>query len=438
MLVADGRRQASLALVLLPLVAVAACGASEARPEVNGALGRVDGVDVLWLWGAPDEMGYAEGALLCGRITRVVADGLLSNPLLSDYDAVVSLVQETAAVPLEREQQLRAMLAGMQERCPAAELEVDGAELPGGPRPITYEDLLLLNYVGVIQDLMACSSLTVWGEASATGATLHARNLDSAGGFDATKLAETMVKVYRRTLTPSGTWASVALPGRVGCISCFDDRGAGITNHNADRSALASTDTAGLAAIEDLSEQALLAVGSASDPVAAADAVYDGARRRGGNNLHLFLSCPGGVCPGAVVYEHDGNAAHPDGRATARRPGAVDDGLETGAATVCTNHFMERADPSTAAAGSLARYQILVDGVNAAVQTGGLDIAGALRLMTDVSAADLTAPTYYTTIVDTSSMTLYLHVAASIDDDAPLQPPHVLPLRDLFAALPAQ
>ncbi|MBI5480934.1 MAG: hypothetical protein HY906_18895, partial [Deltaproteobacteria bacterium] len=141
-------------------------------------------------------------------------------------------------------------------------------------------------------------------------------------------------------------------------------------------------------------------------------------------------------CRGGAVFENDGDETHPDGRATVRSPGDVDDGLATGAATVTTNHFVKRTDTSAASAGSLRRYEILVAGINQALQAGGLDVPGALGLMADVSAPDISSPTYYTIIVDTSTMTLYLHLAATTDGDAPLQPPHVLPLGQLFAPLP--
>lgn len=65
-----------------------------------------------------------------------------------------------------------------------------------------------------------------------------------------------------------------------------------------------------------------------------------------------------------------------------------------------------------------------------------MDVQGALELMAAVSTPDVSSPTYYTIIIDTSSMILYLYVAATEDDDAPLQSGHVLPMEELFSVLP--
>ena len=44
--------------------------------------------------------------------------------------------------------------------------------------------------------------------------------------------------------------------------------------------------------------------------------------------------------------------------------------------------------------------------------------------------------TYYTTIIDTADMTLYLRYAESEDVTAPYTEPHVLPLEEMFERFP--
>jgi hypothetical protein len=55
---------------------------TEPTMDVNGFLEDVDGIDVLWLWGTRDEMGYAEGAILCGRIRDMFRDYVLDYVVL--------------------------------------------------------------------------------------------------------------------------------------------------------------------------------------------------------------------------------------------------------------------------------------------------------------------------------------------------------------------
>lgn len=179
---------------------------------------------------------------------------------------------------------------------------------------------------------------------------------------------------------------------------------------------------------------ALVATVGAADGIQAAEDAFESRPQQVGNNLHMSFPCSGSGCTGGVVFEYDGMAAHTDGFATVRAPGDVADGVNTADAIVCTNHYVKRAAPETSGS-SYDRYQILVNGVNDAVTSGGLDVPGALALMT--AAADRgDTPTIHTVIMDTASMTLRLYRSLDINIEAPYAAPHTLDLTTLFAGFP--
>ena len=407
-------------------------GESEPTMDVNGRLETVDGIEVLSMWGTREEMGYAEGALLCGRITdffeQYVLDYVVPNSGY-DYATLTALVTIAYSLPEDDVRELEAMLLGVRERCPAEDLVLTSENLEpaaGGSREVTFDDLK----IGHALADWACSSLTVWGEASATSGTIHARNLDFLQDDDGVILDSHIVKAYMSSEDDGAIWASVSFPGLIGCISCFNNEGTGITMHN-----VAALGTSGNAVPRMLAaRRALVDSLGATDPVADAEAALEACPQQVGNNLHFSMHCATTGCAGGAVFEYDGYSEHTDEFATVRVPGDVDDGVTTADAIVCTNHYMERDTPPTSG-GSYDRYQTLVDGVNAGVTAGGLDIAGALALMATTSEQNTGSPTVHTVIMDTETMTLRVYVPDSTAIEAPAATPHVIDLALLFTSI---
>ncbi len=406
-------------------------GEIEPTMDVNGRLETVDGIEVLSMWGTREELGYAEGALLCGRITEFFESYVLDYVVPNsgyNYATLRDLVTLMYQLPEGDERELDALLLGVQERCPAEDLVLTSENLEpaaGGSRDVTFDDLK----IGHALADWACSSLTVWGEASATGGTIHARNLDFLQDDDGVILDAHIVKAYMSSEDGGAIWASVSFPGLIGCISCFTEEGSGITMHNV--SALGTS--AGAVPRMLAARQALVDSIGASDPVAAAEAALEACPQQVGNNLHFSRHCTASGCAGAVVFEYDGLDSHADAFATVRAPGDVDDGVTTDDAIVCTNHYVKRDTPPTSG-GSYDRYQTLVDGVNAGVTAGGLDIAGALALMATTAEQNTGSPTVHTVIMDTEAMTLRVYVPDSTSVEAPSATPHVIDLSALFTS----
>jgi hypothetical protein len=294
----------------------------------------------------------------------------------------------------------------------------------GGSRNVTYEDLVISH---ALAD-WACSSLTVWGEASATGGTIHARNLDFLQDPGGVILDAHLVKAYQSSEDGDATWASVAFPGLIGCISCFNSEGTGITMHN-----VSGLGTTGGSVPRMLAARAALVDSTgAAEPITTAEAALEACPQQVGNNLHFSLHCTTTGCAGGAVFEFDGLSSHTDAFATVREPGDVSDGLTTTDAIVCTNHYMERDTPPTSG-GSYDRYQALVTGVNAGVTSGGLDIAAALALMDETAELNTGVPTVHTVIMDTEAMTLRVYVPDTVTVEAPDASPHTLDLNSSFS-----
>jgi hypothetical protein len=260
---------------------------------------------------------------------------------------------------------------------------------------------------------------------------MHARNLDFLLDPGGVIHMSHLVKAYRSSEHADAMWVSVSFPGLIGCISCFNEEGAGITMHN-----VSGLDTSPAAVPRMLAARAaIVASVGAGNPIDAGETALEACPQQVGNNLHFSRHCAGSGCVGGAVFEYDGYADHGDGFVTVREPGDVDDGVTSADAIVCTNHYMERDTPPTSG-GSYDRYQALVTGVNDGVTAGGLDVAGALALMAETSELNEGSPTVHTVIFTTDDMTLRLYVPDSTAIEAPEATPHVLDVAAILADFP--
>lgn len=310
----------------------------DAELPYNGALEQQGDRSVLYLWGSRYEMGYAEGALTCDRVGTLFERYLLEELVGEHSDYTYELARlfvlgstEFDAADLE---ELTGYWDGANEWCTEEQLTVDSPMLPDGPRRMEYEDLLFAN---AIADF-GCTSFTVWGDASATGETLAARNFDWAIDESATFTAEHMLKVYDST-DDGARFASVMVPAMTGCVTCLSDEGLLLTMHNT--TGLEADEKLGISPRMLTARAALVATAGADDPVAAADAVLDGRRQLTGNNLHLAMPLARGGGIGGVVFEVDGSGVNADGQSTVRRPGE-DTQAPRADVILAANHYAKR------------------------------------------------------------------------------------------------
>ncbi|MCP4680436.1 MAG: hypothetical protein GY854_34120 [Deltaproteobacteria bacterium] len=416
----------------------AGAGDAGSNNEINGFIETIDGIDVLWVWGTREEMGYAEGALLCERVADFGEKYLLEFALSFaglTYPVAKTLVQTSYKLPADDEAQLKALIQGLKDHCAPEDLIIENDSLPNGSKEIAYVDLVMAH---ALADWTGCSSLSVWGGASAVDGTIHARNLDFLLDPANSFITEHLVKVMMSTDEGGAMYASVGVPGIVGCISCFTSEGTGLTMHNVAGLPSSSLLTGNNVPRMLAARAALVATAGVTDKIAAAEEVLETSPQQVGNNLHMSMHCSNSDadCIGGAVFEYDGKANHADGRVTVRRPGDVTDGLEDVEGVVCTNHYMKRTNPGDDLS-AYPRYEALVKGVGDAAAADGLTIEQSLALMDETSLLNFGVPTVHTTIMDTESMTLRVYVPTPEEilegKEAPVSKPSVLDLNDLFS-----
>jgi hypothetical protein len=400
--------------------------------EVKGTLKKVAGIQVLSLQGSPEEMGYSEGALLCGRMTRFFQDyyldflAALLQRSFKSYANIRRQAMESFTLSEPDKRQLRGLLMGMRERCPAEDLLIQEAK-DGPRRELQYEDLVA-GHALVDMLLAACSSFTVWGKSSATGGTLHGRNLDFLPDPGGTFLQQQMIKVH----SPGDgkpRWASLAWPGNLGCPTCFAEDGSGQSSHggNGLPSETTTGNTLSMLAVRDAFLSSL-AVREGGDRVAAAEATLEKtATMTKGANLHFFWPGHGGV----AVLEYDGVRSHADGRVTVRRNDASRPGSSE--SMLCVPSYEKRRTVPHSGTNK-AMYEILAKGVKASSSAGGMDARAAWQLLASSAAANK-LPTLHTLVMDIKKRKLLLSFARKVGQDSNLVKPAEIDLSQIFVGL---
>ncbi|MFN7147755.1 MAG: hypothetical protein ACK4YP_28555, partial [Myxococcota bacterium] len=327
--------------------------------------------------------------------------------------------------------ELEAMYRGMKDTCSPEQLTVESDFLDGGRKELDFEDLLFANAVADF----GCSSFTVWGEASATGDTLHGRNFDWAVDPEGTFLAAHMLKVYESTEENGARWASVFVPTMAGCITCVTEEGVGLTMHNV--SGLEPAYDVDVSPRMFAARAAIAATWRAEDVVTAAEDALEARRQIVGNNLHLSFpvarSAGFGMGEvGGVVFEYDGGAA-PDGQVTVRWPD--EDGEMTRPdGIVAANHYIKRRAPDTDG-DSYDRLVSLRTAIEAGVPRGGL-VADDGQAMLHAVENGYNGVTAHSIVVDTANRRIQLFVAGSESLPAPQTEPYHIDMDVLFGGLP--
>lgn len=219
------------------LVALAACGAGESPtvaadlPRSVGsaptapprAATRVDGQRVLVLRGDADRRGRDHGLALRAEILDIVDRYALDVVPAASFDAVVAGFAASARVPADLRAEAEGVVAGM--------VAAGGARSERLGRELTADDLLALTSMTDLLGL-ACSSLSVWGPATAAdpvlrGAPAQIRNLDWSD--DPELLAHQIVFVSIPDEPDRQPVMSVGFAGFLGCLTCMNAAGVGVT-----------------------------------------------------------------------------------------------------------------------------------------------------------------------------------------------------------------
>ncbi len=187
--------------------------------EVQGRLRTVEGQRVLEVWGTPQEMGFAHGALLRTEILEVLEHYALDVISPAQLDAAGVLYGTVAEVSPRLREEAQGIVAGMRS--------AGGATVDRLGRELRATDLLVVN---AMTDLLAigCSSVSAWGSATRSaegldGGPVVVRNLDWSDDPDL--LRNQVLLVYRPEDPERQPVVSVAFAGYIGCLSCMNEAG---------------------------------------------------------------------------------------------------------------------------------------------------------------------------------------------------------------------
>jgi hypothetical protein len=282
------------------------------------------------------------------------------------------------------------MLAGIEAR------KGGPATLTSLGRILSYDDLVAIN---CIPDLASfgCSSFAAWGPMTSGGTTIAGRNLDWQR-MPALQGSQIVVVYPSQADEMRLGWVSITWPGYIGCLTGMNDEGVTVSMH--DVSAPPPTVQTGFTPRG-------LALREAIESAHAATAVRDVARTLRsrtcavGNNVAVSMP-RASAGPASTVFEYDGFLTRTQGvtvRASADRPYQV-----------CTNHYVERARPTTC-----WRYEKIQSRLaEYAAQQETLDIQRAWKILRSVAqprGADSTLLTYQSVVFEPDKRRMYVAVS---------------------------
>ncbi len=344
-------RMLRTAVLACPFLIAAALGAQAgtvaAAPAVHGRVERHDGLQVLRVWGSPEQRGHAHGLLLAADFAAVA---------LPEFTARFArkpqlLVQARAALGrlIEYPDDVQAELQGLWRGLVESKVALRLHELD---RDFDHTDLLVANALDVF-GLMGCSGFTVWGEQAVGGGVLTARNFDWPYTGEHTQ-QHTMVVVHH--FDDGRAVAAVTWPGYVGAVTGVSSDGVAAFLHVGTGKITWSPEPSSWPSA--IAVRAILAHG-AGEPAALfahAKEVLGNTSPPAGYLTHLVLPrVPAGGTP-VGLFETDAGSCV--GGASDAKP------------FVLTNHFRTRTDGRGASKDSKDREQQLDAGLDTCFDLG--------------------------------------------------------------------
>ena len=182
----------------------------------NGVIRQVGSQQVLNLWGSNYDMGYAHGYLLADKIRDLVDHYMISTVTrgVIAYNALLASDASEYQWQTQYLDEIKGMAAGMVASGKSLYVQSLG-------RNIDSRDIRALNLQE--QFYFGCSSFGAWGNATASGETLVARNLDFYYDSQGNNANYQLIIAYE----PTGktNFISFAWPGAVGVYSGMNANG---------------------------------------------------------------------------------------------------------------------------------------------------------------------------------------------------------------------
>lgn len=225
-----------MALISLTLAFCLSAPVHAQTRQVKGELTHIEGKRVLRVWGTHYEMGYAHGYLLAPEIVALLEDYMLGRLLdKQNYWKTRNLLNWYTRIPRAYRKEMQGVYDGMVDALGKEGMYSETIEDYFEP-----VDLLAFNMIPEIFRLYfnsqgvfgkpagLCSSISGWGEGTADGNLIFARNLDFGEPGDLLE-ASTLVIAYQHieSTTREKDWVSIAWPGYLGCLTGMNEHGIG-------------------------------------------------------------------------------------------------------------------------------------------------------------------------------------------------------------------
>ncbi|MBN2381077.1 hypothetical protein JXM67_14865 [candidate division WOR-3 bacterium] len=389
----------------------------------------VDGnVRILKLSGSNYEMGYNYGYLLGAEIVNVMQDYIFWILDYEDlgYDDAASILDNFTFDEFYLDE-LEGMLAGIEDALP----EEDRTVKPRGEkaRSIALDDIRIAH---IIAD-MDCSSFAVWAEGRTDSTLLLARNMDYMHDPD------DIVKRFQVIISyDDGTnqrWVSTSICGFTGCLTGMNEDGVCVMMHSTNE--YLSSDEDDFIPRGFALRRIVETIGSSNTP-ADIETMLDTIPAQTGNNfLICFPSLGRESGQVAGIVEYDGDATHPDGRATLRSPSdnpglpknsSYDQTLDFTYGIINTNHYLKRnTEIPESGTSSIERYMSIKQNLIEAKSDGNIDLDEAREIIRNVQ----TGGTIHSVIFEPDAMRLHFFLADP-EMSAPDCQRHDYDFEDLF------
>ncbi|MBP7460608.1 MAG: hypothetical protein KBA26_04920 [Candidatus Delongbacteria bacterium] len=190
----------------------------------NGRLLRKKGMTVLQVWGTPEQMGWAHGALIGQQILDFFRFYIIEYQVgsIDEYrDKTVPMLEERYNPEEEFQKEFTAIIQGMRDQG----LNLYITELG---RDFNTTDLLAINAYGELyMTNLACTQAAFWGEMTSgstlKGGLITARNMDGETDLRKTTVMHFLITAF----SPSGktAWVSFKWPGFIGTYSGISRNG---------------------------------------------------------------------------------------------------------------------------------------------------------------------------------------------------------------------
>lgn len=197
---------------------------SAPQGEICGKLDKLEGVDILHLWGQPRQRGYAYGKLMAKQIMSFVNRHMLTEAMdgaVGDipWDAICDMQYMRFDFDPAHLEELKGMLLAMNE-----ELKEPERTVAKYKRPLRLSDLLCLNTAGDWAGVLGSALCTRAGDSNLAGRNLDVRYDDNNEIFK--RPLWLVIEPEKKAEKGLGAYATLTWPGFICGYVAFSQNGA--------------------------------------------------------------------------------------------------------------------------------------------------------------------------------------------------------------------